>query len=222
MNLADLSVRRPVFATVLCLALVLVGVATLLELPVREHPNVAAPFVTVVTPYGGASADVVESQVTRRLEEQLAGLEGVRRITSYSSDGQSRITVEFSLDSDLEQSANDVRNRISRVGRLPAGVVTPRVVKAGSGIPPSIWITVRSDRHSILALTDIVQRQFVDRLASLLFLLIFPLPFPSLSLILILFLSLSVNSSSSSCLRFFFSSYPFLHCSSPANRKWID
>jgi multidrug efflux pump len=167
MTLADLSVRRPVFATVLCLALVLVGVATLLELPVREFPRAPAPVVSVNTSYPGAAADAVESQVTRRLEDQLAGLEGVSRITSFSSNGSSQITIEFAIGRDLDQAANDVRNRVSRaVGLLPTAAARPRVVKAGSGIPPALWISVRSDRHSILDLTDITERQLVDRLAS--------------------------------------------------------
>ena len=135
MTLSGLSVRRPVFATVISLTLVLVGLAALRTLPVREYPAIAAPWITVATSYRGAAAAVVETQVTRRIEEQLAGLEGVTRLTSYSQDGQSRVLLEFGLGRDLEQAANDVRNRVSRVaGSLPGAAGDPRVIKAGSGV----------------------------------------------------------------------------------------
>ena len=137
MTLSEISVRRPVFATVISVALVLLGLATLRTLPVQEHPTVTAPFVTVATTYRGAAAAVVEAQVTRRIEEQLAGIEGLVRTVSFSSEGSSRIMLEFALGRDLEDAANDVRNRVSRVaGALPGAAGDPRVIKAGSGTPP--------------------------------------------------------------------------------------
>ena len=166
MILSDLCIRRPVFATVLSVALVIVGLATLATLPVREYPYQPQPSVTVVTQHVGASADVMENRVTRPVEDELAGMEGARRITSASRDGQSRVTVLFAPDQDLDLAAGEVGNRIGRLlPSLPEGARTPSVLKAGGGTSPVMWINVMSDRHSALALTDIVQRQLQDRLS---------------------------------------------------------
>ena len=120
MILSDVSVKRPVFATVLSLLLVAIGVLSFRELPVREYPNVVPPVISIQTTYPGASAQVVESQVTQLIEDQVNGIEGVKNISSSSSDGNSRITVEFSLDRSLDEAANDIRDRVSRItDRLP-------------------------------------------------------------------------------------------------------
>ena len=120
MILSDVSVRRPVFAMVLSLLLTIIGLMAAARLPVRETPNVQPPIVSVDTIYRGASAAVVEAKVTRAIENQISGIEGVDTLRSSSLDERSRITIEFGLDRDIEAAANDVRDRVSRVvGDLP-------------------------------------------------------------------------------------------------------
>jgi len=166
MILSDVSVRRPVFATVLSLFIVLAGLVGLDRLPVREYPDVDAPVVSIETRYRGASADVVENKVTRVLEDQVAGIEGVRRLASRSSDERSDINIEFSLERDIDEAANDVRDRIGRaVEDLPQEAERPEIAKADADTRPIMWITFTSDRHSVMELTDIAERILVDRMA---------------------------------------------------------
>ena len=122
MILSDISVRRPVFATVLSLLLVAFGVLSFIGLPLRELPNIDPPVVSITTTYPGASADVVQSRITEILEDQVSGIEGIDTITSRSRDGVSEITIEFTLARDIEAAANDVRDSVARVSdRLPDG-----------------------------------------------------------------------------------------------------
>jgi multidrug efflux pump len=164
--LSDVSIRRPVFATVLSLFIVLAGLVGLDRLPVREYPDVDAPVVSIDTRYRGASADVVENKVTRILEDQAAGIEGVRRLASRSRDERSEINIEFSLDRNIDEAANDVRDRISRaVEDLPQEAERPEIAKADADTRPIMWITFTSDRHSVMELTDIAERVLVDRMS---------------------------------------------------------
>ncbi len=166
MILSDVSIRRPVFATVLSLFIVLAGLVGLDRLPVREYPDVDAPVISIETRYRGASADVVENKVTRILEDQVAGIEGVRRLASRSQDERSDINIEFSLERDIDEAANDVRDRISRaVEDLPQEAERPEIAKADADTRPIMWVTFTSDRHSVMELTDIAERILVDRLA---------------------------------------------------------
>src|SRR5215470_715728 len=131
MTLSDLSVRRPVFATVAAIILAVIGLAAFFALPVRELPNVDPPQVSVSTTYRGASAEVVEERITQVIEQQLAGIQGVDRITSSSRDGTSQITVLFTLDRNLDEAANDVRDAVSRtLARLPDQADPPTIAKA--------------------------------------------------------------------------------------------
>jgi multidrug efflux pump len=125
-SLSSLSIRRPVLAIVLSLAIVLFGLIGLSFLGVREYPSVDAPIITVSTNYRGASAEVIESQITEPLEEEINSVEGIRTLTSVSREGRSTIQVEFVLGEDLERAANDVRDRVFRtLGRLPQDVEPP-------------------------------------------------------------------------------------------------
>lgn len=127
MMISDLSVRRPVFAAVAAIVLCVVGLAAFFFLPVRELPDVDPPTVSVSTSYAGASAEVIESRITEPIEQQLAGIQGVDRINSTSRDGRSNVTVEFTLDVDIDVAANDVRDRVSRAaGQLPDQADPPR------------------------------------------------------------------------------------------------
>jgi multidrug efflux pump len=117
MNISELTIKRPVLATVLVLVIVLFGIIGYLSLPVREYPNVDNPIITVRVNYPGANAEVIENQITEPLEQNINGIPGIRSLTSQSSQGSCRITVEFELDVDLETAANDVRDKVSRAQR---------------------------------------------------------------------------------------------------------
>jgi multidrug efflux pump len=168
MTLYTLSIRRPVLALVMSIAIVLFGAIGLSFLGVREFPSVDPPVITVSTNYRGASADVVESQITEPLEESVNGIAGIRTLTSVSREGRSTLTVEFELGSDLETAANDVRDRVSRAMRnLPPDVDPPTISKSNADEPPIIRITVRSDRRSLLELSRIADELFAERLQTI-------------------------------------------------------
>lgn len=167
MWLSDTSVKRPVFATVLNLLLIVFGIFAASTMSVREYPDIDAPVVSVDTNYVGASAAVVETQITQILENELAGIEGVRSLTSSSQDGRSRITVEFETNRDIDAGANDVRDRVSRVlDRLPEQAEAPSIAKADSDTSPVMWFVLTSDRLDNLQLSDYAERYLVDRLST--------------------------------------------------------
>jgi hypothetical protein len=166
MKISEISVRRPVFATVLSLFLVLIGLASAMNLAVREYPDIDPPIVSIETTYRGASAEVIETRVTQVIEDQVAGLEGIVKLTSSSRDERSSVTIEFSLNRNVDEAANDVRDRVGRViGALPAEADPPQIAKADGDTDPVMWLTLTSDRHDTLELTDIAERMVVDRLS---------------------------------------------------------
>jgi multidrug efflux pump len=166
--LPDLSIRRPVLATVMSLMLILVGIISYTRLAVREYPNIDPPIVSVRTVYTGASAEVVESQITQPLEDSLAGIEGIRTIKSASREEVSQITVEFTLARDIDAAANDVRDRVARVrGRLPDETDEPVIAKIEADAFPIIWLAFSSDHHTPLEITDYADRVVKDRLQTL-------------------------------------------------------
>ncbi len=168
MMISDLSVRRPVFATVMSLLLFILGVGAVTRLSLREFPDVERPVVNVETRYRGASSDVVESRITQIIENEISGIEGVERLNSSSRDERSQINVEFSLERDLDGAANDVRERLSRVAaRLPLESDPPQITKVDGGAEPIVWINVTSSQRSVLELTDYMQRYLVDQFATL-------------------------------------------------------
>jgi multidrug efflux pump len=163
-TLSDLSVRRPVLATVFSLLIIAFGAIAFTTLPLRELPDVDQPVVSISTSYPGASAQVVETQITRIIEDQLSGIEGVDIINAISRDGRSSINIEFTLDRDLEDAANDVRNAVSRArGNLPADVLEPVISKADSDSQPIIWYSLTSSSMDLVELSDYAQRYIVDR-----------------------------------------------------------
>lgn len=167
MMLSDLAVRRPVFAAVAAIVLCVIGVAAFFFLPVRELPDVDPPIVSVSTSYAGASAEVIESRITEPIEQQIAGIQGVERINSSSRDGRSNVSIEFSLDRNIDDAANDVRDRVSRVvGRLPDQAQPPEVSKADSDSQPIMILFLRSTSMNRLELTDYADRYLIDRLAT--------------------------------------------------------
>lgn len=164
MILSEVSVRRPVFAMVLSLLLAILGLMAAARLAVRETPDVQPPIVSIDTVYRGASAAVVESKITQVIENQIAGLEGVDALRSSSQDERSRITVEFSLDRDIESAANDVRDRVSRVVEdLPVEAEPPEIAKVDTTADAIMWLNLAGENRSQLELTDYAQRYLVDR-----------------------------------------------------------
>ncbi|MDR7149475.1 multidrug efflux pump [Hydrogenophaga palleronii] len=167
MQLPEISIRRPVFSTVLSLMVVLVGMVSFDRLTVREYPQIDEPTVTVSTRLGGASSEVIESQVTKVLEDSLAGIEGVDIITSISRQEQSQITVRFKLERDPDSAAADVRDKVSRVRqRLPQDADEPVIAKVEADAQPVVWLALNSDVLTSLELSDLANRYVKPRLQT--------------------------------------------------------
>ncbi|GAB5469515.1 MAG: efflux RND transporter permease subunit [Rhodospirillales bacterium] len=168
MKISDLCIRRPVFATVLNLLILLIGGVAFFSLSVREYPNIDVPTVTVTTAYKGANAQIVETQVTKPIEDSLAGIEGIDYITSISRAERSQISVVFKLDRDPDAAASDVRDRVGRArGRLPDEVDEPIIAKVEADARPILYLAFSSDRHDDLEVTDTADRLVQDRLQVL-------------------------------------------------------
>ncbi len=168
MILSDISIRRPVLATVMSLLIVLLGIISFDRLSVREYPKIDPPVVSVRTVYKGATAQVVESVITTPIEDALSGIEGIKTIKSQSREEVSQITVTFVTDRDVEAAANDVRDRVSRVrALLPEQADDPVVNKIEADAWPVMWIAVTSDRHSPMELTDYADRYLTDPLKTI-------------------------------------------------------
>ncbi|MFN3447064.1 MAG: efflux RND transporter permease subunit [Roseococcus sp.] len=166
MILSDLSIKRPVFATVVSLMMIVLGLASLMRLPIRELPQIDPPIIQVTTQYIGASAAVVDTQITELIEAAVAGIEGIKTITSQSRDERSQVVIEFNLSRDVDAAANDVRDRVARaLNRLPEAADQPVVQKQDGDSRPILWIALSSDRHSGMEITDIARRRMLDRLA---------------------------------------------------------
>ncbi len=167
MQLAETSIRRPVFATVLSLLIVLIGAVSFNRLTVREYPKIDEPVVTVSVRYAGASAEVIESQVTKPLEDSIAGIDGVDVITSISRAEQGQITVRFRLEKDADSAAAEVRDRTSRVrNRLPQAIDEPVISKVEADAFPVIFLTFSSDTLSELEINDLINRVVKSRLQT--------------------------------------------------------
>jgi len=167
MILSETAIRRPVFATVMSLLIVLVGAVSYQKLQVREYPRIDEPVVNVRTKLVGASSEVIESQVTKPLEDSIAGIDGVDILTSISRSEESQITVRFKLEKNPDDAAADVRDRVSRVrGRLPDAVDEPVISKVEADATPTIWLAYSSDTMSPLEITDIINRIVKPRLQT--------------------------------------------------------
>ncbi len=168
MNISELSIRRPVLATVLTLIILLFGVIGYTYLGVREYPSVDNPIISVTCSYAGANADVIENQITEPLEQNINGIPGIRAMWSTSRQGQSRIIVEFELSVDLETAANDVRDKVSRAQRyLPRDCDPPTVSKADADATPILMVTVQSDKRSLLELSEIADLTVKEQLQTI-------------------------------------------------------
>lgn len=168
MSLSEISIKRPVLATVMSIVIVLFGIIGFFYLGIRDYPSVDPPVITVSTTYTGANSDVIISQITEPLEESINGIDGIKAITSNSSDGRSTITVEFDLDVDLETAANDVRDRVSRAQRnLPVDANPPIVSKSDATAQPILSLTVQSDQRTLLELSEIGNNLFKERFQTI-------------------------------------------------------
>ena len=168
MTLSELSIRRPVLATVVSLLIVVFGIAALSRLPVRELPDVERAVVSITTSYTGAAPEIVDTDITEVIEGAVAGVSGVREITSESRRGRGRTTITFNGDRDIDEAANDVRDAVARVrARLPDDADEPQIVKSDSDADPVMRLGIVSDRMSPAEITDYVERFLVDRLATL-------------------------------------------------------
>ena len=168
MNISELSIRRPVLSTVMMLVIVIFGVISYASLGVREFPSVDNPIISVNVSYPGANADVIQSQITEPLEQNINGIPGIRSLSSTSSQGSCRIIIEFELSVDLETAANDVRDKVSRAQRyLPRDCDPPTVSKADADATPIIQISVRSDARSLMEVSEIADLTIKERLQTI-------------------------------------------------------
>ena len=167
MQVSDLFIRRPVFAVVVSLLLIVGGLAALMNLPVREYPSVDKPIVSVSTIYRGASNEVIESRVTEVIEGAVAGIEGISQINSQSQNDRSSVSIEFDVARNPEAATSDVRDAVFRVvGRLPDGAEQPVIRKVDDNASAIMWVTVTSDTYDALELSDFLKRVYVDRLST--------------------------------------------------------
>ncbi len=168
MILSDISVKRPVFASVLSLLLIAFGLVAFQQLPLREYPDIDSPVVSVETLYRGAAANVVETRITQLIEDRVSGVEGIRFISSQSEDGRSVVTIEFNVDRDIDAAANDVRDRVSTIlDDLPLEADPPEIQKVDSNEDVIMWLNLVSDRMTVPELSDYARRYLVDRFSVL-------------------------------------------------------
>ena len=161
--LSDISIKRPVFAAVVSLILVIFGLYSMKDLAIREYPDIDAPIVSVITLYKGAPATIIESQVTQIIEDSVSGIEGVKQITSKSREERSEVTIEFVVSRDVDAAASDVRDKISgSIGNLPLDAESPIVLKTEADASPFIWIGMKSNEWNAIQLSDYADRYLVD------------------------------------------------------------
>lgn len=168
LSLSSISIRRPVLATVMSLVIILFGILGFNYLGVREYPNVDPPKITVTTNYQGADAEIIETQITEPLEESINGIAGIKTLNSVSRDGRSTITAEFSLNTDLEAAANDVRDKVSQARRnLPDDSDPPVVRKADADATPIVFLNIKSQQRSLLELTEMAENDFKEQFQTI-------------------------------------------------------
>jgi multidrug efflux pump len=167
MVLSDVSIKRPVFALVMSLLLIVLGIISYQQLPLRELPDIDPPIVSVDTSYRGASAGVIESRITQIIEDSVSGIEGIESISSSSQNGRSSVNIEFKLSREIEGATNDVRDAVNRVAaQLPVEADPPQVAKVDADADPVLWLNLASTEKDTLELTDYAERFIVDRISA--------------------------------------------------------
>ncbi|MEM0966979.1 MAG: efflux RND transporter permease subunit [Verrucomicrobiota bacterium] len=165
MTLSEICIKRPVLATMMSLAIILFGVAGILQLPVRELPDIDPPIVTITTIYPGANARIIETEVTERIEDAVSGVEGIEKLTSQSREQLSLVTVQFSLSRNIDVAAQEIRDRVLRIrSNLPDDIDEPVIAKADSDARPIMWVALFSEQRSTLELTDLAENQLQEQL----------------------------------------------------------
>ena len=168
MLLTDLSIRRPVLASVLSLLLIAFGTLSYFSLPLREYPDIDPPVISIETNYLGAAAAVVETRITEPLEQSIAGVEGIDNIESTSVDGRSNINIQFRTGRDIDAAANDIRDRVARtLDDLPLEADPPEIQKVDSNEEVVMWLNLEGRGYSIPEITDYARRYLVDRFSVL-------------------------------------------------------
>ena len=166
MNFSEFFIRKPVFCIVLSLFILILGLLSLLELPLRQYPDTEKSIVTIDTVYPGAASSIVETKITEIIENQISGIEGIKTISSVSRDGRSKITIEFVYEKNINEAANDVRDQVSRVvENLPKDSDPPEISKIDSDSNAIMWLNLTSNQLNQLDLTDYAERYLVDRLS---------------------------------------------------------
>lgn len=164
MILCDISLKRPVLASVINILLVILGLVAFDKLPLREYPNIDSPIISIDTRYRGANAQVVETRITQLIEDSISGIQGIRNITSASKNGRSSVVIEFNSNRNIDIATNDVRDSISSiVKKLPAEATPPQIKKANSNAEVIMWLNLSSDKMNIVELTDYAQRYLLDK-----------------------------------------------------------
>ena len=168
MYITEVSIKRPVVAWVMSLILIIFGIFVFLELPVRELPDgIQPPVVQVQTDYKSASAEIVDEEITQKLEDVIGGAEGIKNIDSSSLNGRSRINIQFNTDIDLDDAANDIRERVARVvDNLPSESNPPQILKQAAGFTTTMWVALSSPTWNDLDLGDYAERYLVDAFSS--------------------------------------------------------
>ena len=166
MNFSEFFIKKPVFCLVATLLLVLIGYLSLIDLPLRQYPNIEKSQITIDTRYPGSASSIVETKITEIIENQISGIEGIRSIDSVSRDGRSKVNIEFNQDKNIDEAANDVRDAISRViGRLPKDSDTPEIYKIDSDAEAVMWLNLTSNNLNQMELTEYAEKFLVDRLS---------------------------------------------------------
>lgn len=166
MNFSKFFIEKPIFCTVTFLLIVLVSILSVLQLPLRQYPNIEKSEITIDTRYPGSAASVIETKITEIIENQISGIEGIKSITSVSRDGRSKVQIEFNQEKNINEAANDVRDSISRItGRLPKDSDSPEIYKIDSDSDAVMWLNLTSTNMGQMELTEYAERYLVDRLS---------------------------------------------------------
>ena len=166
MNLSEFFIKKPVFCLVSFLLIILVGYLSLINLPLRQYPDIEKSEITIDTRYPGSSSAIIETKITEIIENQISGIEGIKSISSVSRDGRSKINIEFNQNKNINEAANDVRDAISRViGRLPKDSDTPEIYKIDSDANAVMYINLASKNINQMELTEYAERYIIDRLS---------------------------------------------------------